>query len=155
MMTLDEWAAKWAVPVEAIAELGAIGLHYGLTGEGPEETVKAKVRLEAAQKGLYLWRNNVGAMIDKTGRAVRYGLANDSKALNIAIKSADLIGIRRRVITGADVGYFIGQFVSIECKAPDWKFNPKDAHDLAQAAWKTLILREGGDAKVVSGPGFL
>jgi hypothetical protein len=155
MMTLAEWAERWGLSSEAIAELGAVGLHYGATGKAPEETVKAQVRLEAAQKGLYLWRNNVGALVDKTGRAVRYGLANDSHALNVAIKSADLIGIRRRVITSADVGYFIGQFVSIETKAPTWRFNPKDPHDLAQAAWKTLILREGGDAKVVSGPGFL
>lgn len=154
-MTLTEWADRWGVPVEAITELGAVGLHYGANAVGDEATVQAKVRLEAAQKGMFLWRNNVGALLDAEGRAVRYGLANDSKALNFAIKSADLIGIRRRMIRLTDVGHFVGQFMSVECKAPGWRFNPKDPRDLAQAAWKTLILREGGDARVVNATGFL
>lgn len=154
-MTLTEWAAKWMVSDEALNELGAIGLHYGAEGEGPEGTVQAQVRLEAARKDIYLWRNNIGAGKLDNGSFIRWGLANDSKALNLALKSADLIGIRRRVITQADVGYFVGQFMSVECKAPGWKFNPRDQRDAAQAAWKTLILREGGDARIVSGPGFL
>ena len=51
-------------------------------GAGSEAAVSNDVRLVAARAGTRLWRNNVGVLEDKTGRPVRSGLANDSKALN-------------------------------------------------------------------------
>ena len=58
-----------------------------------ESNVTAAIRLEAAQAGHLLWRNNVGACVDTRGRYIRYGLANESKAVNANIKSSDLVGI--------------------------------------------------------------
>lgn len=116
-----------------------------------EALVQSRLRLEAAGTGVRLWRNNVGVLFDKTGRPVRYGLANDSKALNEKLKSGDLIGWRRRVITQADIGRTIAQFMSRECKPSDWTPAPptnvgKFAHEEAQRRWMQLINDDGGDA---------
>lgn len=97
-----------------------------------------------------MWRNNVGALLDKRGIPVRYGLANDSKEMNARVKSADLIGVRPRVVTSADVGTTIGQFVSIECKRPGWKWTG-DAHELAQLNWASLIMAAGALATFSTG----
>lgn len=93
-----------------------------------------------------MWRNNVGVLIDATGRPVRYGLANDSKAMNQAVKSADLIGIRPVTITPDMVGQTIGQFVSIEVKAEGWRPQPNDQHEIAQRKWAELVILAGGYA---------
>lgn len=113
------------------------------------------VRLEAAQKDIMIWRNNVGALVDSRGVPVRYGLANDSKQMNEAIKSADLIGIRKVLITPPMIGWTIGQFVSREIKKEGWTFNPKDKHEQAQQTWANLICAYGGDGQFATGPGTL
>ncbi len=110
-----------------------------------ESTVQAKIRFECARRGWRVWRNNVGVLIDATGRPVRYGLANDSKAVNESIKSADLIGIKPVFITYDMVGTVIGQFVSIECKAPG-----KRAH-AGQERWANMINEFGGVAVISTG----
>lgn len=125
-----------------------------------EARVQSRVRLEAPGRGVRLWRNNVGVLRDDTGRPVRYGLANETAALNRELKSGDLIGWRRRLITGADVGFVIAQFVSRECKPEDWRMaGPGDvrrfAHEQAQQRWIDLINADGGDACFVTGTGTL
>lgn len=118
-----------------------------------EARVQSLVRLEAAQTGVWLTRNNVGATVDPdTGRLIRYGLANESKQQNQRVKSADLIGFRKRVILAADVGTVIAQFVSRECKAEGWRYTGT-GREAAQAAWRDFINTNGGDAAFVSGPG--
>ena len=107
--------------------------------------------------GYRLWRNNSGALVDKTGRLVRFGLANDSKAMNEAIKAGDLIGWRERLITPDMVGDVIAQFVSIEAKKDGWSFprptNVKDfAHCRAQLAWADMVRSEGGEAGFMIDP---
>lgn len=89
---------------------------------------------------------------DATGRPVRYGLANDSKQANDALKSGDLIGIRRVIISPDMVGHTIGQFVSRECKAPGWKFTGS-GREAAQSAWAILVRNYGGDAAFTTGEG--
>lgn len=127
-------------------------------GRGPERTseaaVQAAVRVEAAGKGVRLWRNNVGALLDARGVPVRYGLANDSAALNKVIKSADLIGVRPVLITEAHVGGTIGQFVSRECKKVGWTYGGDD-HEQAQLNWANMVLAAGGDAGFCTGEGSL
>lgn len=119
-----------------------------------EARVQSLVRLEAAQAGYWLTRNNVGAYkAPNSSRWVRYGLANESKQQNALVKSADLIGFRQRVIISTDVGSRIAQFVSRECKAEGWSYSPNDEHEQAQAAWRDFINSNGGDAAFVSGPG--
>lgn len=109
-----------------------------------ESTIQAKIRLRASTLGWKVWRNNVGVLMDSRGVPVRFGLANDSKAVNSSFKSADLIGIRPLLITPGMVGKTIGQFVSIECKAPGGKVAG------AQIKWKDLINSLGGFATITS-----
>lgn len=113
------------------------------------------VKLEASQKGHRLWRNNVGATYTTRGDFLRYGLANESANMNAIIKSADLIGIRRVLITQAMVGTVIGQFLSREIKSGNWKFSKKSEHDAAQLAWAELINSLGGDACFALGEGTI
>lgn len=131
-----------------------------------EAYVQSLVRLEAPGKGVKLWRNNVGVLLDANGRPVRYGLANDSRGLNQELKSGDLIGWRRRVITVADVvaagpgGLIIAEFVSRECKPVGWRPAPpgdseRFRHEEAQRRWAALVNADGGDACFATGEGTL
>lgn len=122
-------------------------------GAGKSEAwAQSIVRLEASEKGIKIFRNNVGVLQDKTGRPVRYGLANDSAQMNDVIKSGDLIGIKSVTITPAMVGHRFGQFVSVECKAPGWQFTGT-GREKAQLAWANLINSMGGMACFATGPG--
>lgn len=158
-MTLHDWARKWNIPERAILDLH---MHliptdpYRPVDPSPRETdVQNQVRLEASHKGLRLWRNNVGAVVDaETNRHIRYGLCNDSKSLNTRIKSADLIGIRPVAVTQEHVGSVIGQFVSREIKRSSWKYSGSQK-EIAQLAWAELIFSFGGDAAFVTGEGSL
>jgi hypothetical protein len=111
-----------------------------------EATVQAEVRLSAVEHELHLFRNNVGVLLDETGRPVRYGLANESKEINEKIKSGDLIGWRPMFITEEMVGTVIAQFVSVECKS-----QKKHARiGKAQRAWARLVQKAGGLALILS-----
>lgn len=155
-MTLLEWAAKWGVSVDALRDLATSTIYAPVTkDDGSESRQQSLVRLEAAQKrSVYLFRNNVGATITDTGSFVRYGLANDTPAMNKAVKSGDLIGFRVRLITQADVGTRIAQFVSRECKHATWRWT-NTPENQAQLKWAALINTHGGDAAIVTGPGSL
>lgn len=154
---MDEWAKRWNVPEAALSELRqSFGLAYipppslGIS----EAAVQSLVRLEATRKGARLWRNNVGATRTPEGSFIRYGLANESTAVNSRIKSADLIGIRPVRITTDHVGCIIGQFISREVKAANWRYSGND-RELAQLRWAELILSLGGDACFAIGEGTL
>lgn len=155
-----QWAARHGVSLQALKELeiifGMAGGHFlPPTVKGTSEAaVQAAVRLEAARKGVRLFRNNVGALIDARGVPVRYGLANESKQVNDVCKSADLIGWRPVLICPQHVGQVIGQFVSRECKRPGWHYTG-DAHEQAQLAWAQLVAAGGGDAAFCAGEGTL
>ena len=148
---LTRWAIRHHVGMDAIAELRAM-LTTGATSEagsnGSEARVASAVTLEAGRRGdIVLWRNNVGACKTDDGRMIRYGLANVSKAMNERIKSADLIGVYRRVIAPDDVGRVIGQFLSVETKREGWK--PSNSQrDTAQAAWASGVVAWGGVALI-------
>lgn len=154
-MNLSSWAAKYGIPNAAIAELVEL---VGATAQPRDDTseaaVLAQVRLEASEKGMRLYRNNVGACYDDKGNFIRYGLANDSEKLNKAVKSGDLIGIRPVLITPAHVGQVIGQFVSRECKRGNWRYTGTD-REQAQLAWNMHIAALGGDAAFCNGRGSL
>lgn len=161
-MTLHTWAIKHGVSFAALRELETILGTYTppLPPDAPEAGkseawAQSVVRLEASQKGLKLFRNNVGALKDTTGRQVRYGLANDSKKMNEVIKSADLIGWRPIVIRPVHVGFKLAQFVSREIKEPGWQYDPSDPYQVAQFAWASLVNNDGGDARFATGEGTL
>ena len=152
---LRTWAAKHGVSLAAIAELeAAFGIDHSPrvveVGElGSEARVASQVLLEAARRGTFLTRNNVGALRDVTGRVVRYGLANETKQRNAVLKSGDLIGIKPILITQEHVGQTIGQFVSMETKGQGWNYTGT-AHERAQLAWVQLVRRLGGNARFIS-----
>lgn len=149
MIHLNEWAKRHDVTPEALAELQALftaPIDTPNTMNGASEAaVSNAVRLEASRKGVRSWRNNVGACEDKRGRLIRYGLANDSAAMNKALKSSDLIGIRPLLITPDMVGCTIGQFVAREVKRADWKFTGTEREN-AQLRFLELVVSLGGDA---------
>lgn len=158
-MTLYEWAARHRIPFDALRELQALFLaplsEMPPIPEGMSETAASqRVRIEAAQKGARLWRNNVGAAVDEHGNYFRFGLANDSAAVNNKIKSSDLIGIRPIVIEPRHVGSVIGQFLSREVKAPGWTWSATE-REQAQLRWLQLVAAFGGDACFCTGPGTL
>lgn len=111
-----------------------------------EAVVQQQIRLAVAASGVDLWRQNVGACQDQSGRLIRYGLLNDSKQLNQRFKSSDLIGIRSIVVTPDMVGQVVGLFAAIECKASDWTMRPGDERAQAQQRFMDLVVRAGGMA---------
>lgn len=114
-----------------------------------ESAVASHIRLDAARQGVELWRNNVGAAQDHTGRVVRYGLCNDSPILAKKVKSSDFIGITPVVITPDMVGQTIGVFTAIETKSSGWVFKDSDKRSCAQAAFHNIVKAAGGFAGFV------
>lgn len=105
-----------------------------------EDDVKNAARLAVQAIGAVLWRNNVGALPDERGVPVRYGLANDSKAINEVFKSSDLVGIAPG-----------GVFMAIECKGGDWKWGGTK-REKAQAAFIEYVRARGGRAGFIRDP---
>lgn len=150
-----QWAIRWGVPFEAVQDLqfqmGIISTEPSDVKTGTSESaIQNNVRLEAAGVGCRLWRNNVGAMQDESGRWVRFGLCNDSAQMNKRIKSSDLVGIRPVNIGGA----VIGQFIAREVKSADWVYTGTD-REKAQLRFINLINSFGGDARFCTGEGSL
>ena len=96
-------------------------------GEMTSETdIQSLVRLALSERGILNWRNNTGALKDKDGRLVRYGLFPGS---------SDIIGIMPD-----------GRFLAIEVKKPGKKPTPE------QLNFIEVIRRHGGIAGVVHSP---
>jgi len=104
-----------------------------------EAAAQAAIREAAAYIGITLFRNNVGGQ-----GALRWGLGNDSAALNRVCKSSDLIGWHEPS----------GRFVSIEVKAPGWR-GPRTDRELAQQRWIDAVRRAGGIAGFATSVGDL
>ncbi len=157
MTVLATWAAAWGVPIDAIIDLqqrlGMLKLAPPppATAGASEGAVQAQVRLEAANRGAYVFRNNVGALPDARGVPVRYGLANDSAALNAKFKSSDLVGWVPVKVESWMVGTTIAQFLSLEVKRADWRYTGS-AREVAQLNWLSLVLSSGGRGGFVSDP---
>lgn len=144
-MTLSDWIAAWGshMPPQAVADLQAAinPVQPTGTGDASEARVASDVRLAASRAGVALWRNNSGAMTDaESGRLVRFGLGNESAAINSRWKSSDLIGIAPG-----------GRFVAVETKRPGWKLTPGDKRGQAQAAFIQSVQGLGGLAGFASG----
>lgn len=114
-----------------------------------EAVVQQQARLLLSQRGVRVWRNNNGATFDESGRMIRYGLANDSAALNKKIKSSDLIGATPHIVQQADVGRVLGILTSYETKRAGWKYTGTP-REVAQYAWGKLVISLGGIFKFVS-----
>jgi hypothetical protein len=148
---INTWAAKWGVSPAALGDLvQMLGAFPQVPSTGASEAaVQQRVRLKVSQQGGRVWRNNVGALMDQHDRMIRYGLCNETKALNQSIKSADLIGITPIVITDVHIGQTLGVFTSYEVKASGWKYKATK-REIAQAAWAALVVSLGGIAKFIT-----
>lgn len=155
MTVLSTWAAAWRIPPEALLDLqmrlGVLN-PAPVRGEGASESaVSSGVRLEVAARGAHVFRNNVGVLQDETGRPVRFGLANDSAALNRRFKSSDLIGWSPVVVQPWMVGTTIAQFLSLEVKHGGWRYSGTP-REVAQLNWLSLVISAGGRGAFVSDP---
>lgn len=148
---IHQWAQRWGIPREAMAELLALATPPKTLKPGDSEAaIQQRVRLKASHQGARLFRNNVGVLFDECNRPVRFGLANENSKINKRLKSSDLIGITPVEITSEHVGRVLGIFTSYECKRPGWKFTGRGGEQ-AQFAWIWLIQTMGGIAKFVTG----
>lgn len=99
--------------------------------EVPLLIVNQDIREYATGMGWRLWRNNSGA--GKVGdRFMRWGLCNESQAMNEMIKSSDYIGI-------TDTGLF----VALEEKPHGWKYRAT-LREQAQLRFIKLVTEFGG-----------
>lgn len=148
---IDEWARDWGIPAAAVADYRRRAGHFPAEptlrhGQpASEEYTQSLARLALARDyRAVMFRNNVGALRDESGRPVRYGLANESAAMNKQIKSSDLIGILPVLIGPQHLGHTIGQFVAVECKHGGWSAGEKPAHEAAQQRFGDIVLANGG-----------
>ena len=120
-----------------------------------ESAIQQRVLLEASNRGVTLWRNNVGACRTDDGRVIRYGLANESERMNKHIKSSDLIGITPTIIVPEHVGMVLGIFTAIECKRQDWRYSEADERTQAQRRFIDFVHNNGGFAGFCNDPAML
>ena len=90
-----------------------------------ETDIQNLIRLALSERGIISWRNNTGALKDKDGRLIRYGMCPGS---------SDIIGIMPD-----------GRFLAIEVKKPGKKPTPE------QLNFIEAIRRHGGIAGVAHG----
>lgn len=158
MNDYGEWARRHPAAAAELAQLiGGMPWAIGAENKGKSEGwAQQQVRIKAAHAGAYSWRNNVGSTPAKCPDCgakhppVRFGLANDSTALNEKMKSSDLILAIPRLISPEMVGTTIAQFGSIECKRPGWKYSGK-GREAGQSAWLALVQSMGGYATFSTG----
>lgn len=117
-----------------------------------EAVVQQQVRLAMARMGAQMWRNNVGACTDDTGRVIRYGIANDSAQMNAQIKSSDLIGAVPIIIQPHHVGRTMAILTAIECKRTGWHLTPGDKRGQAQQRFIDIVRGVGGIGGFATGP---
>lgn len=168
--TINEWAQRHNITYSALQELQAVlasptDIEHTSDASGSEGAAQQRIRLAAPKHGERLWRNNVGATPASEShncprchfhfvvrkQPVRYGVMNDSAAMNKIIKSPDLIGITPLVINPHHVGSTLGIFTGIECKRSGWKYKGTKA-EAAQLACLQLIMSMGGRAQFATGP---
>ncbi len=135
---VHQWVAKWGIDPRAAAELfQLVGMSQVLVSGSPtpagatEYRIQNDIRQAIDAWGGAVWRNNSGACKDETGRQIRYGLGNDSAALNKVMKSSDLIGIAPG-----------GRFLAVEVKPADWRYG--DARSVAQGNFLRRVNELGG-----------
>ena len=163
---LASWAARHGVSPAALHELRCLmGVAPSVVTPagafGSEASVQASRRIELAKHGIITWRNNVGAGKNEAGAFMRWGLANDSPAVNRVFKSSDLIGIRP---TACPCGRTYGVFVAEETKHPGWKYvgdkpcsckphkpQCKPCHERGQLNFLNFVIAKGGIARFITG----
>jgi hypothetical protein len=124
-MLFHEWAARWNIPQEAVADFLSHVTPERVAEEddSSEGRIQSLIRLASPYEGGWLGRNNAGVAETET-RPVRYGLGNDSASWWKDWRSPDLIGVTKMVIEPRHVGRTVGIATFIEVKHASW--NPRD-----------------------------
>ncbi len=156
---ITTWALRENVPLSALPGLyDALAQLPEPAGTGGQATTESGVLTESTARafaaGHWLLRNNSGMLRNDRGQPVRFGLGNTSAAVNRVIKSSDLIGIRRELVTPEMVGTYIGRFWAVEGKKPGWT-HPVTERDRVQAAFGRKVESLGGRFQFVSDVGQL
>ena len=100
-----------------------------------EQPLHKRIMLASSRGSARLWRNNVGALQDKEGRWVKYGIANPG--------GSDLIGFRTITVLPEHVGMRIAIFTALEVKQKSGRIRPE------QQVFIDLVKSKGGIAGVV------
>lgn len=168
-MNYQEWQTRYPEAAAALASVVFAPVdapNNSLT----EQAVQQECRFLGAGQGMWLLRNNSGAFTDKVKlppgvprspanilaaivkkyKGLRWGLGNDSSKINAVMKSPDLVGGTEFIIPPHWVGRKVCVATFIEVKDPDWSYNPKDAHQAAQAACMNKVIAMGGLAGFVT-----
>lgn len=98
-----------------------------------EQTIQQQIRLACSRGPVRLWRNNVGRLLDQSGRPVAFGLCPGS---------ADLVGFTTITVTPDMVGQRIAVFAAVEVKAERGRPTPQ------QTAWLEHVTAAGGRAGI-------
>lgn len=143
-MTLEQWAQRWALPPQALQELQqATAATSEPRNDRSEAAVAADCRLALGRLGVVTMRNNVGVLEDRNGRPVRYGLCNETPAMNKVLKSADDICILPYTVKPQDVGRKLGVFLGVEHKRANWVYSG-DGRETAQLNFQRMVSAAGG-----------
>lgn len=98
-----------------------------------EQQVVQQVRATLSNGPVRLFRNNSGALQDRNGTWVKYGLA---------VGSSDLIGLKSVVVTADMVGSTVAVFVALEGKSATGRTTKE------QDAFLAMVRNAGGIAGV-------
>ena len=82
-----------------------------------ETPILKRIMLACSNGPVRLWRNNCGSLQDKTGRWVKFGIANPG--------GSDLIGFKTITVGPEHVGMKLAIFCAIECKSKSGRIRPK------------------------------
>lgn len=115
-----------------------------------ESRVSQDTQLTLARCGAVPMRNNVGVAFAEDGRAIRYGLMNESAKVNEELKSSDIVTIVPVLIQPHHVGRTFGLFGAFETKREGWNITPGDRRAQAQLRFINLIRRHGGVADFIT-----
>lgn len=107
------------------------------------------VRLRATAWGCRVFRNNSGVLMNEVGIPVRFGLGNESKAINKELKTGDYVGWTPVTITPEMVGKTLAVFTNLEAKPEGFihreSYN-KNQREFAQNKFNELVNCAGGIA---------
>jgi hypothetical protein len=100
-----------------------------------ENPIQKRILLACSRGNTRLWRNNCGALQDKRGRWVRFGVASPG--------GSDLIGWTTVKIRPEDVGKEFAVFTALEVKSASGRIKPE------QQGFIDNVNKSGGMAGVV------
>lgn len=148
-MSIHDWARKHNISEVAVSELLQLFTpklpNAQPVPEHTEKHIQNGIRLTTNLTNGLLLRNNSGVLYNERGTPVRYGLGNESSAMNKTFKSSDLIGVTPLQIREPDIGRTWGVFTAIEAKRSGWKYTGT-GREVGQQSFISAIRARGGIA---------